>query len=293
MSLANLKKQQAALLETLVENAANIDKPKNTTTRQDDDRYWKPVGDKDTKSGNFKIRWLPALEGEDNPFVHYWEYAFKWPPTGKYYYGRSLSTIGKPDPVADRKKEYRNAGREKDAQNMGRADRYVSNILVIDDPSNPENNGKVFLYKYGKQIFNKITLAMAGDEALEKDAFNPFDPWEGKDFVIKLIQKNKMPNYENSTFVDKTTKIGTDAQIEKIYASQYSLNAEVAEDKYEEYDVLKVRLDKALDSGSTSSRPKPQTSRSTPKEDDGDDSSADPDDVNVDDMNIDDLLKGV
>jgi gp32 DNA binding protein like len=294
MSLANLKKQQAALLEKLAENALNIDKPKNST-RQDDDRYWKPVVDKKTGTGNFKIRFLPALEGEENPFVHYFEYAFKWPATGKFYYGKSLTTINKPDPVADRKKEYRAAGREEDSKKMGRADRYVSNILVIDDPTTPENNGKVFLYKYGKQIFNKILAAYAGDEAAEIEKFNPFDPWNGKDFLIKVVTKSNMPNYENSTFLGKEKSMGSDAEIERIYALQYSLDAEVAEDQYEEYDVLKARLDRALGetptSGSyTSSKPKAQKPKA---EDEGDDSNVDPDDVDIGDVDIDDILKGV
>lgn len=296
MSLANLKKQQAALLESLAEKAANVDKPKGGSTRQDDDRYWKPEGDK-AGNGVFKIRFLPQLEADDAPFVHYWEYAFKWPQTGKFYYGRSLSTLGKPDPVADRKKEYRESGREEESKKMGRSDRYVSNILVIDDPSNPDNNGKVFLYKYGKQIFNKITAAMAGDAATEKDPFNPFDPWNGKDFVVKLVQKSGFPNYENSTFVDKLSKIGTDAEIEKIYGQQYSLSDEVAEDKFEEYDVLKARLDRALGVDGSSSTSKPAASKPKAQkpsdEDVGDDSSADPEDVDVEDMDIDDLLKDV
>lgn len=298
MSLAKLKKQQANLLE-LLEKAENLDKPKGGSQRQDDTRYWKPQADKEG-NGTFVVRFLPPIDGEDEPFVHFWAYRFKWPATNKFYYAKSLTTIGKPDPVVEMKKAMRADGREEEAKKMGRTDKYVSNILVIEDSANPENNGKVFLYEYGKQIFTKVTSAIKGDEKAKRKPFSPFDLWKSKDFIIQLKQKSGFPNYDDSTFADEFSAVAeSDDEIGVIYDQVHSLKAEVSEDKYEEYDVLHARLENALGITGGSSAPKPAANKpkpaKKPAEDGSDDVPFDMDDGNdaVDNMDIDDLLKGV
>ena len=156
MSFANLKSRTSDIskLVTAAQEASGSTKKTNKYT---DERQWKPTVD-DNGNGYAVIRFLPAMEGQDMPWVRYWDHGFKG-PAGQWYIEKSLTTLGSKDPVSELNSRLWNSGIEDDKETARRQKRrlhYVSNILVVNDPSNPINNGKVFYYEYGKKIFDKV-----------------------------------------------------------------------------------------------------------------------------------------
>jgi hypothetical protein len=214
-------------------------------------RYWKPTRDK-AGNGFAIVRFLPAgvNDPEDAlPWVKYWEHAFKG-PTGKWYIDLSRTSLGnnEPDPVSDANSNLWDTGLEdnkKIARERKRKLKYVSNILVLKDSANPENEGKVFLYAYGAKIFGKLQEAMEPSFEGEK-AINPFDMWEGANFKLKIKTINsdgaKMPNYDDSSFDNQSPISDDDEEIEKIFNQTHSITEIVAPDKFKPYDELKKRL---------------------------------------------------
>ena len=243
MSLAELKKQQNKMLEKLVNDVTKIDNPQGK--KYDDDRFWKPVRGSDG-NGSATIRFLPPSKGEDVAFVHYYSYSFKG-PTGKFYIEKALTNLSKEDPVVKYKAKLRAAGKEDDAKKLSRLENYITNILVIKDPANPENDGKVLMFRFGKKIFEKLKSAMMGDEDLGREGINIFDPWEGKNFVLKIKTVSSFANYDDSTFVDKSAPIGKDDYIENVWNQQHSLTEHVAEEAHKSYGELEKRLFEVLD----------------------------------------------
>ena len=187
MSLATLKKQNS--LDQLLGAAAEENKPTEKKSYVDE-RLWKPVMDK-TGNGFAIIRFLPAVEGEDMPWAKVWNHAFQG-PTGQWFIENSLTTIGQNDPVSELNSQFWNSGVESDkeiARKQKRKLQYFSNIYVVKDGANPQNEGKVFLFRYGKKIFDKIMEAMqpAFDDEV---AVNPFDFWEGANFKLKIRKRS-------------------------------------------------------------------------------------------------------
>lgn len=298
MSLAELKKKRTEMLLKLQEDVKSIDDGPRTK-REDDSRYWKPTQGADG-NGSAVVRFLPPPEGEDKSIVHYFKYQFKWPKTNKYYYERSLSSLGLPDPVADYKKQLRDSGQEELSKKMNRSAKYISNVLIVKDPGNPENEGRVYLYEYGKQIYDLIKRASTDDDETGRVAFNPFDLWESKNFVLKVKKKSDFPNYEDSTFQEKITSVGNDDYIEKIYSEIYSLEAEVAPEKYSTYEELEAKLKKVLGDESNSTSSTSRATTTTTKQSPRDLKSELDDEIpfstsssSADDDNIDELLKGI
>ncbi len=211
-----------------------------------DERLWTCEQDK-AGVGEATIRFLPAPKGEDVPWVKYFRHSFKG-PTGKYYIENSLTSIELPDPVFElNAKEW--VDNDKAIQDKirprSRKTTYVSNILVIRDKANPENEGKVFLYQYGKTIFDKITDAM-NPKYEGEDAFVPFDFWEGANFKLRIVKKDGFPNYEDSKFDKVSTLFDDDEKIEQVWNQQYSLQEFLDPKNYKSYEELKKRLDYVL-----------------------------------------------
>ena len=184
MSFENLKRNrdQISKLVQAAEAAGGTTEKKN----YGDDRVWKPTVDK-AGNGYAILRFLPAREGQELPWVRYWDHGFKG-PTGLWYIENSLTTIGQPDPVGELNSRLWNSGIDADketARNQKRRLHYVTNVLVMQDPGNPSNEGKVFMYKFGKKIFEKLMDAMQPEFADEKPV-NPFDFWDGADFKLKI-----------------------------------------------------------------------------------------------------------
>ena len=215
-----------------------------------DDRIWKPVMDK-TGNGFAIIRFLPAPKGEELPWAKLWNHAFQG-PTGQWYIENSLTTIGQNDPVSEHNSALWNSGVESDkeiARKQKRKLQYYSNIYVVKDSANPENEGKVFLYRFGKKIFDKIMETM--QPAFEDETpINPFDFWEGADFKLKLRKVDGYWNYDKSEFADPSALSKKDDELEEIWGKQYSLKEFTDNSNFKSYDELKKRLDVVL-SGTT------------------------------------------
>lgn len=218
----------------------------------DDDRVWKPERDK-AGNGYAVIRFLdaPAVDGEDGlPFVQVWSHAFQGP--GGWYIENSLTTMGKNDPVSELNTQLWNSGVEANkeiARKQKRKLTYVSNILVISDPKNPHNEGKVFIFKYGKKIFDKINEKLH-PEFEDETSVNPFDFWKGANFKLKVRNYEGYPNYDKSEFEDASPLFdGNDAKIKKVWDTAYSLKEFVAPSQFKSYDELKAKLDRVLGAG--------------------------------------------
>tara|TARA_B100000902_G_scaffold366643_1_gene388566 strand:- start:349 stop:1239 length:891 start_codon:yes stop_codon:yes gene_type:complete len=259
MSFANLKSSRGSSIDKLVK-AAEAVSTKTETTSYADDRFWKPTRDK-AGNGYAVVRFLPAKEGEDLPWVRYWDHGFKG-PTGLWYIENSLTSIGEQDPVSEMNSVLWNSGRDEDkaiARERKRRLHYVSNVLVVSDPANPENEGKVFLYKFGKKIFDKIMDVMQPQFA-DENPVNPYDFWEGADFKIKIRKVEGWVNYDKSEFASVSALHGgDDERIEEVYNKLYSLADFTDAKNYKSYDELKAKLNKVLgvDAGMSIETPTP------------------------------------
>jgi len=243
MSLATLKKSSSLDKLLGAVQAENAPQEKKSYT---DERLWKPVVDK-SGNGYAVIRFLPAIDGEDLPWAKVWNHAFQG-PTGQWYIENSLTTIGQNDPVSEMNSAYWNSGVESDkeiARRQKRKLQYFANILVIQDKSNPQNEGKVMLYRFGKKIFDKCMEAM--QPAFEDESpVNPFDFWEGAEFKLKIRKVDGYWNYDKSEFGTQAPLFDNDDEIEAVWNKQYPLAEFSAESNFKSYDELKTRLSTVL-----------------------------------------------
>ena len=207
-----------------------------------DERFWKPEQGKDG-NGFAVIRFLPAPEGEDVPWVRVFSHGFQG--KGGWFIENCPTTIGKKCPLCEANNELWNSGLESDkdiARQRKRKLNYISNILVVEDTANPSNNGKVFLYKFGKKIFDKITEKMQ-PEFKDEQSINPFDFWQGCNFKLKIRQVEGYTNYDKSEFEAPSALYGgDDDKLETLWKKQHSLQAFVAPDQFKSYEELKERL---------------------------------------------------
>ena len=215
-----------------------------------DERLWKPELDT-SGNGYAVIRFLPAIEGEDLPWVKLFSHAFQG-PTGQWYIENSRTTLGRGDIGKDPASEYNsslwNSGVETDkeiARKQKRKLSYYSNIYVVSDSKNPENEGKVFLFRYGKKIFEKLMAAMQ-PEFEDESPINPFDFWKGANFKLKIRKVDGYWNYDKSEFEAPSAILDDDSAIERIWKEQYSLADFTAPSNFKSYEELKTRLDAVL-----------------------------------------------
>ena len=247
MSLDTLKRSNS--LDKLL-NAVRVENAPQEKKSYIDERLWKPELDK-SGNGYSVIRFLPSPEGEDLPWAKVWNHAFQG-PTGQWYIENSLTTIGQKDPVSEYNSKLWNSGVESDkeiARKQKRKLQYFSNILVVSDPKRTENEGKVFLFRYGKKIFDKIMEAM--QPAFPDDTpINPFDFWEGADFKLKIRKVDGFWNYDKSEFAAASPIADDESKIETIWKSQYSLAEKLDTSNFKSYDELSTRFH-AVISGTT------------------------------------------
>ena len=243
MSLDSLRKSNS--LDKLL-NAVKEDSAPQEKKSYKDDRLWKPELDK-SGNGYAVIRFLPSCEGEDLPWAKLWSHAFQG-PTGQWYIENSLTTTGGKDPVSELNTSLWNSGVESDkeiARKQKRKLQYYSNIYVVSDSKHPENEGKVFLFRYGKKIFDKIMAAMQ-PEFEDESAINPFDFWKGANFKLKIRKVDGYWNYDKSEFDSPTAVLDNDDAIESLWKSQYPLSEFTDASNFKSYDELKTRLDAVL-----------------------------------------------
>ncbi len=218
----------------------------NKKTDYKDDRFWRPEIDK-TGNGFAIIRFLPEVENEDCPWAKVYSHAFRGP--GGWYIENCLTTISQKDPVSELNTQLWNSGVESDknlARDRKRKLNYTSNIYVVSDPSNPQNEGKVFLYKYGAKIFEKLQEVMK-PEFKDEEAINPFDFWKGANFRLKIRKVAGYTNYDKSEF-DSSSPLckGDDAELEKVWKSQYPLTEFTNSSNFKTHQELKDRLYEVL-----------------------------------------------
>jgi gp32 DNA binding protein like len=212
------------------------------------DNYWKPEVDK-VGNGSAVIRFLPAspTDGEDAlPWVKVFSHGFQGP--GGWLIDNCLTTNNQQCPVCEYNNKLWNSGVEANknvARNQKRKLNYTANIYVVSDPKHPENEGKVFLFRFGKKIFDKITEAM--NPAFEDETpINPFDLWKGADFKLRIRKVAGYQNYDSSEFASPAPLLDDDTELEKIWKSEHSLKVLVDPKEFKSYDDLKARLDKVL-----------------------------------------------
>tara|TARA_A200000159_G_scaffold124999_1_gene120006 strand:+ start:2358 stop:3254 length:897 start_codon:yes stop_codon:yes gene_type:complete len=245
MSFKDLKKQSklGSLTAKLVKEVEKM----NNNGASGDERTWKLDVDK-SGNGYAVIRFLPAPENEDLPFVKLYSHAFQGP--GGWYIENSLTSLGQKDPVSEYNTQLWNNGTDagkETARKQKRKLTYMSNIYVVKDPANPDNEGKVFLFKYGKKIFDKLTAAMQ-PEFEDEEAIDPFDFWQGANFKLKAKNVAGYRNYDSSEFAAVTPLLDDDDALEGLWKKQYSLAEIVAADQFKSYEDLKKRLEYVLGS---------------------------------------------
>ena len=249
MSLSNLKKGSSLdkLKKAVEQSSAGGGGAKSA-----DDRFWQPDVDA-AGNGYAVIRFLdtPAVDGEDGlPWVQIWSHGFQGP--GGWYIENSLTTMGKNDPVSEYNTVLWNSGIEANkeiARKQKRKLTYIANVLVISDAKRPQNEGKVFLYKFGKKIFDKIKEKLEPQFA-DETPLNPFDFWKGANFKVKIRQVEGYRNYDKSEFEAAAPLLnGDDAQIEKVWKSAHSLKDFLKPENFKTYDELKAKLNKVLGAG--------------------------------------------
>lgn len=274
VDFAKLKKS-ANNLDRLAKELDKLNAPASQD-KKDDTRFWKLERDK-SGNGSAVIRFLPApaVDGDDAlPWVRLFDHGFKG-PTGKWYIEKSLTTLNQKDPVSEFNSKLWNAGGEgsperKQAQAQKRRLGYICNIYVVSDPKHPENEGKVFLFKFGKKIFDKITMLMK-PEFEDDTPVNPFCLWKGANFKIRIRTVDGYANYDQSMFESSSALLSDDDALEKIWKSEYSLKEFVDPSQFKSYDELKAKLEMVLgltESAAPAAKSAPMPARKTAEEDD-------------------------
>lgn len=241
VNFADLKKNRTDSFSKLNDQLQKLNQGYNN----DDGNFWKPEVDK-AGNGYAVLRFLPAPGGEDMPFVRIYDHGFQGP--GGWYIENSLTTLGQDDPVSEYNTQLWNSGIESNKEIVRKQKRrlsYISNVYVVSDPANPQNEGKVFLYKYGKKIFEKLNDLM-NPKYPGETAVNPFDLWEGANFQLKIRNYEGYRNYDKSEFASPAPLMKDDAAMEEVWNSQHSLKELVDPKNFKSYAELKAKLYKVL-----------------------------------------------
>jgi hypothetical protein len=266
LNIQELKKNSKKAFSNLKEAAQKLN---SNNFNDEDDRFWTPTVD-NNGNGSAIIRFLPAPPGEEFPYVRLWDHGFKG-PSGLWYIEKSLTTLGKDDPVTKLNNKLWAAGDKQAVREQKRRLYFISNILVVRDPAHPENEGKVFLYRYGKKIFDKINDIMFPE--LEDDPeINPFDPWTGANFRLRIRKVEGFRNYDKSDF-DSPTAIGDDDEIVEIMEKEHSLQEFLDPKNFKSYQELEEKLFKVLDMEAKATKATPAISKSKTEEANEDDES--------------------
>ena len=256
-AFAKLKASRKSQFNKILEEAEKLNTNQSAQSK-DDDRFWKPTQDK-MGNGYAVVRFLPAPEADEPAWERVFSHGFKG-PTGSWYIENSLTTLGETDPVGEYNTKLWNSGNPKDkdkARDQKRRLKFYSNVLVVKDPAHPENEGKVFIYGYGKKIFDHLKSAWMpefDDEGRSQDhadynpsnAFNPFDMWEGANFIIKIRKVEGYPNYDRSEFANPAPIADSDEEIEEIFNKTHSLKFLVDKSNFKTYDELSAKLARVM-----------------------------------------------
>jgi len=251
-SFASLKKSRNKSLDKLLQESAKLNE--GVKKGGADDRFWQPTVDK-AGNGYAVIRFMPEPQGEDLPYVRTFSHGFQG--DGGWFIEDCPTTIGKDCPACKKNGELWNSGIDADkevARKRKRRLSYISNIMVIKDPGNPANEGKVFLYKYGKKIWDKLNDVM-NPQFEDETPVNPFDFWEGADFKLKIRKVEGYRNYDKSEF-DSPSELfdGDDAELETAYEALHKLSPFVDPANFKSFEDLEARINRVI-GGAPAPRP--------------------------------------
>jgi len=249
-SFADLKRSRKSMYDKIVQETNKVQGGNQSGGA--DTRFWQPEVDK-AGNGYAVIRFLPAPKSEDIPWVRLFSHGFQGP--GGWYIENSLTTLGKKDPVGEYNSTLWNRGDEagkEQARKQKRRLSYIANIYVVKDPAHPENEGKVFLYKFGKKIFDKINDQM-NPEFEDETPVNPFDFWEGANFKMKIRNVEGYRNYDKSEFDSPSALLEDDDEMEKIWGTEYSLQDFLDAKNFKSFEELQTRLNRVLGATAVSS----------------------------------------
>lgn len=249
-SLSELKSNSAKHFESLLDS---MEEKSKKYDNEDTSHIWKPTQD-EAGNGEAIIRFLPSPPGEDTDYVKLYSHSFKG-PTGRWYIENSLSTLNQPDPLGDLNRKLWateiKANQELVRQRKRKTD-FFSNIYVISDPAKPENNGKVFLYKYGVTIL-KLLQQAAKPQFSDEKALNPFNLWTGANFHMRFYNRERdkpqTRSYDKSYFAAPSQLMETDDEMEVIWKQCHSLQEIISPKNFKSYDQLKKHLDDVLGNG--------------------------------------------
>jgi len=246
MDIQALRKMRNSDFGKIAGEFEKIANPQTQTKSYADDRFWKLEGDK-AGNGTATLRFLPRVEGDELPWVRIFSHGFQG-PTGKWYIENSLTTLGENDPVGELNTKLWNSGSDankKIAQAQKRKLSFIANVLIVSDPKHPENEGKVFLFKFGKKIFDKI-MDKARPTFEDEKPVNVFDFWEGANFKLRMRKKDGFTNYDESAFADPSAISSDDEAILKIANTQFKLAEFLDRKNFKSYDELKKKLEEVL-----------------------------------------------
>lgn len=246
MDIQALRKMRNSDFSKIAGEFEKIANPQSESKSYADDRFWRLEGDK-AGNGTATIRFLPRVEGDELPWVRIFSHGFQG-PTGKWYIENSLTTLGENDPVGELNTQLWNSGSEANkeiARKQKRKLSFITNILVVSDPKHPENEGKVFLFKFGKKLFDKI-MDKARPTFEDEKPVNVFDLWEGANFKLRMRKKDGYSNYDESMFTEPCAVSNVDEELVRIVNSQYKLSEFVDRKNFKSYDDLKKKLSEVL-----------------------------------------------
>lgn len=273
IDFASLKKSRQSNFDKLTQEVSKLNTPQGSS---EDDRFWRPEVDK-AGNGYAVIRFLPAPGGEDIPFVRVWDHGFQGP--GGWYIEKSLTTLGQKDPVSEYNTQLWNNGTEAGKEQVRKQKRrltYISNVYVIKDTANPQNEGKVFLFKYGKKIWDKLNLAM-NPEFEDEQPINPFDLWEGANFKVKIRNVEGYRNYDKSEFDTPEPLFADDEKMEAVWKKESKLGEFIDPSNFKSYDELKDKLYRVLGlAGNVKPTPRAAADSTPPWEDEAPQTKAKP-----------------
>ena len=255
MDIQSLRKMRNSDFGAITSAFDKVSNPQSSEKKSyTDDRFWRLEGDK-AGNGTATLRFLPRVEGDELPWVRIFSHGFQG-PTGKWYIENSLTTLGENDPVGELNTQLWNSGSDANkeiARKQKRKLSFIANVLVVSDPKHPENEGKVFLFKFGKKIFDKI-MDKARPTFEDEKPVNVFDLWEGANFKLRMRKKDGYANYDESMFTEPCAAADSDEELVRIVNAQYKLSEFTDRSNFKSYDELKKKLNDVLSGDSFASK---------------------------------------
>lgn len=181
------------------------------------------------KPGNtYVLRLLPNIGDPSKTFFHFYQHGWNSFATGEYVSALSLQTFGKPDPIGVETYRIKKNGsdeQKKKAEAVKWQEQWYVNAYVVDDPTNPENNGTVKIFRFGKKLHKIIDSAISGDDSDEFGS-RVFDlSSNGVNFKLKAEKQGEYTAYDASRFTSPVNLNLSEERMNEIYNSLHDLTA--------------------------------------------------------------------